>query len=400
VIKLAGQEPGHLQPIELLGAWAAQRGLNPQALMKLLIAGRLILIFEGFGEMAEAGNTEARLKHFRNLWRFCYPGSKLVFTGRPSFLLDRKERRVALGIDESSGSGPHCQAVRLSPFGSGQIRESLRWAPDRVVEEILNLAEKDQAFSDIVARPSLLFLVATLGDTPEFTEARRTRIDSATVIGLFVKSTLRRQTEKSRHCYHFMSLNESERAYFMDGIAAYTVHHKLPNQIVLKEFDEMVERLYEQIPEAVSKSPDARQSSFLASAQGTSPGQGRRPGAGQNRRAHLWAADGRPKHRQRPQIRPQIISGTAGRGRLSRPHDRPQGRWHRGHRRTVAINRECHAGLLDGRTRISPIPVVSGTALCVVAGYAGRPLAYGERNLVIIPDKFSVFMEEQVASKA
>ena len=116
-----GKSPATLQPIELLGAWAAQRGLNPQALMKLLIAGRLILIFKGFDEMAEVGDTEARLKHFRNLWRFCYPGSKLAFTGRPNLLLDQQERRAALGIDESSGSGPSqvsSAAMSTSAFGS------------------------------------------------------------------------------------------------------------------------------------------------------------------------------------------------------------------------------------------------------------------------------------------
>ena len=41
-------------------------------MLKLLIAGRLILIFEGFDEMANVADLEQRIDQFRALWRFSY----------------------------------------------------------------------------------------------------------------------------------------------------------------------------------------------------------------------------------------------------------------------------------------------------------------------------------------
>ncbi|MEO1387980.1 MAG: hypothetical protein AAFV85_11475 [Cyanobacteria bacterium J06634_6] len=68
LIELRGKSPKTLRPLELLGAWAAQYRVEPQALMQLHYAGRLIIIFEGFDEMAMVGNVEMRLGHFKSLW--------------------------------------------------------------------------------------------------------------------------------------------------------------------------------------------------------------------------------------------------------------------------------------------------------------------------------------------
>jgi len=76
LIELRGTSPRNLQPLSLLGAWAAPHGINPKAMLKLLIAGKILLIFEGFDEMALVGDAEMRLKHFRVLWEFCYERAK------------------------------------------------------------------------------------------------------------------------------------------------------------------------------------------------------------------------------------------------------------------------------------------------------------------------------------
>jgi hypothetical protein len=100
LIELRGMSPRNLTPLALLGAWASRYRIEPQALMRLLIAGRLLLIFEGFDEMALIGNMEARRKHFETLWKFCYPQNKILITGRPNFFLDDQEMKKALGIDK------------------------------------------------------------------------------------------------------------------------------------------------------------------------------------------------------------------------------------------------------------------------------------------------------------
>lgn len=219
--------------------------------MKLLQAGRLLLIFEGFDEMAEVSDADARFNHFRSLWRFCYPQAKILITGRPNFFLDDRELKALLGVDGSKATGPYVQALHLQPFSTTQIANSLRNAAVRNCREITQLAEKDNKFQDIVSRPSLLYIVNQLWDKPELKKHKQS-MNSALVIDLFIQYSYRRQTEKIRDGKQFMELNEAEREYFMNGIAAYMAKEKLPNQITLAAFNTVVEQLYELIPEEVS----------------------------------------------------------------------------------------------------------------------------------------------------
>src|SRR3989442_1157900 len=79
---------------------------------------------------------------------------------------------------------------------------------------------------------------------------------------LFIQNSYRRQTVKSseRKQYlgsnlrerPFMILNESERKFFMSGIAAYMGANELPNQITRAQFESAVKVLYDTIPDSVS----------------------------------------------------------------------------------------------------------------------------------------------------
>lgn len=250
-IELRGKSPSTLQPIELFGAWASPYRIDPKALYKLLQHGRLLLIFEGFDEMSQVGDSEARINHFRSIWKFCYKNSKMVITGRPNFFLDDCELKTALGIEESIASGPYCEALHLQPFSIGQIEDSLRWLDDDSRSQILELSEKDKNFYDIVSRPSLLFIVAILWKDKS-TKFINENIDSATIISLFINHSLRRQIEKQSDGRKFMILTESERRFFMKGVAAFMASENLQNQINPAEFNEAIIRLFEYIPDEIS----------------------------------------------------------------------------------------------------------------------------------------------------
>lgn len=249
-LELRGKSPSTLQPVELLGAWASSYRIDPRALLKLLIKGRVFLILEGFDEMAGVTDRDARINHFRALWRFAYPNSKLLFTGRPNFFLDDTELKAALGIASACGSGPYCEHVRLLPFGRSQIRESLRWATNSIRDEILELSEKDGNFYDIVSRPSLLYIVGRLWRSPDFTPISEV-VDAAQVMGAFVQHCYRRQTEKHRGFQEFMVLTEGERIFFMDGVVALMATDRMPNQITQLQFNRAISKLYEVIPETI-----------------------------------------------------------------------------------------------------------------------------------------------------
>lgn len=259
LIELRGSSPRNMTPLQLLGAWASKYRLDPGALFRLLVAGRLLLIFEGFDEMALAGDVEMRLKHFQTLWQFCYPKAKILITGRPNFFFDRAEMVAALGLREPKADQPYCQDFRLRMFTPEQIALALRPYPDATVEQISELAEANPRFWDIVARPSLLHAVASIWDAEKLAE-KAPELTSASVMGLYVRQSYRRQgaKESGSGAIQVAGLNSAERSYFMTGIACHMLAKDLPNQITGRELRALVEDLIEAIPDEVSAGPDVK----------------------------------------------------------------------------------------------------------------------------------------------
>lgn len=253
LIELRGKSPRDLGPLELLGAWASQYRIEPQALMRLHIAGRLVLIFEGFDEMALIGSPELRLRHFRSLWKFCYPNTKIIITGRPNFFLDDREMKTALGIIKPISDKPYCEAIRLLPFTVDQIREALREQKQLVREQICSLAQTEARFLELVSRPSLLHVVSILWERERLYE-KTALLSSAYVMECFVRSSYRRQGLKAQGSREFMALNSSERDYFMCGTASYMAAEQLSNQISSEQLNDLIDALTQAIPISVSTS--------------------------------------------------------------------------------------------------------------------------------------------------
>lgn len=251
LIELRGKSPRNMTIKEILAAWAEPYDISPRALMKLLIAGRFVLILEGFDEMDLTGDAEIRLNHFKTLWQFCYPKSKIIITGRPNFFLDDKEMKAGLGIHEPTWERPYCQALHLLPFSIEKIEQSLRAVDKQTRQEIVELYKQDKKFKEIVSRPSLLNIVSILWKTEQLSQYKG-KINSALVMQLFIKHSLARQTAKVQDHRNFMILNSSEREYFMLGIAAYMAVNDLPNQITKQQLDEAVRLLLKVIPDSAS----------------------------------------------------------------------------------------------------------------------------------------------------
>ncbi|WP_031480370.1 NACHT domain-containing protein [Maridesulfovibrio frigidus] len=258
LIDLKSKSPSSLSPVELLGVWASKYNIIPKAMHKLLVAGKLCIIFEGFDEMQGVADHDARINHFTSLWKFSYPNSKIIITGRPNFFLDDDELKHSLGIQDAQGVGPSCKALYLRPFTSDQVHNSLRKCDTKVQEEILSLFEENSVFRDIASRPSLLYIISIIWNNAEMIEHRNAnKLTSAFIISTFINNCCNRQTEKQfKHTpqhQNFMILNESELRYFMNGIAVYMVRKNGLNQISSKDLTRITEVLYEFIPDEVSK---------------------------------------------------------------------------------------------------------------------------------------------------
>ena len=201
--------------------------------------------------MALVGDQEMRLKHFRTIWQFCYPRAKILITGRPNFFLDDKEMKAALGISKPNADGPYSEAIRLAPFGPGQIARSLRRQEALVREQICALVEKNPGFSDLVSRPSLLHIVSVLWAKERLSE-KVDHLTPASLIEIFVRHSYRRQGLKEAGSPDFMALTTSERQYFMRGIATFMAAEALPNRISVMQLNTLIEDLIRVIPDSVS----------------------------------------------------------------------------------------------------------------------------------------------------
>ena len=137
--------------------------------------------------------------------------------------------------------------LQLRPFDINKIRTSLRWTGASTTEEVVAAANNTQIL-EIVSRPSLLYIVATLW--PELRSLFKSgRITSSEVIDKFIFHSYQRQAEKGKENPEFMRLSTTERRYFHEGLAVYMASQGTTNQIMNADLAAATERLYEAYPD-------------------------------------------------------------------------------------------------------------------------------------------------------
>lgn len=106
--------------------------LDLRRMRRLLDEGRLLLIFDGFDEMASRGNLHETLSNFREIKRVSLPGVKTLLTSRTHyFRSDREAEQVFEGramiadnpLIEEIKERPEFLVVQLREFSDEQIRE-------------------------------------------------------------------------------------------------------------------------------------------------------------------------------------------------------------------------------------------------------------------------------------
>jgi hypothetical protein len=263
LVELRGRSPRNTTPEGLIAEWAYHFSrITPKAVMKLIIAGHALVILESFDEMALAGDAQGRHAHFQTLWGFCYPKSKVLFTGRPNYFLDDRELKSALKIEQSVAAGAYCDSLRLEPFAPDQMESALRSYPPRTRNEIIALAKSNPKFYELASRGSLLYAIGELWGRSGGLAQQGKNINSAVVVGTFIRSTYERQAAKvhelrskgasRKRLLDFMILNSAEREFFMSAIASYMAVTGLPNQIASAQLQMVVETLYHKLPEEIS----------------------------------------------------------------------------------------------------------------------------------------------------
>lgn len=252
IIELRGKSPRNMQLIEIIASWCINYSINPKALMKMFVEGKLLLILEGFDEIDLVGDENIRQQHFNRLWEFAsYKQSKIMITGRPNLFLNKYEREEKLHLKKDTKRLFYCDEIKLLPFDKDQIKFALRNVNNLVQIEILEFINnnKNDTFIDLISRPSTLYQVSILWEEIKIKE----NLNSSYIIKEFINHSYRRQneklltigTEEIKPVLHF-----KEREFFMIGIAA--AMNDNTNQINLIDLNRIISDLYTHIPDEVS----------------------------------------------------------------------------------------------------------------------------------------------------
>ncbi len=204
LIELRSKNPAETDPLGFLAQWANRYSLSAQHVMNLIKAGRAVVIFEGFDELRNAGRMYERHEHFNTLWGFAYPGVKLIFTGRPNFFLDEKEKNSTLRADpaEGAGSNAYTEILRICMFKLSSIAAACRAYSPSTREGIIRTSKSHKEFREIVARPSMLPVAATIWPNIEKLESSGVELSNANLLEEYLSAVYTRkeaEVDKDRY---------------------------------------------------------------------------------------------------------------------------------------------------------------------------------------------------------
>ncbi|VVT34736.1 membrane hypothetical protein [Hoeflea sp. EC-HK425] len=256
LIELRGQSPSETDPLGFLSPWCARYRLLPQQVLNLIKAGDAVVIFEGFDELRNAGRAFYRHQHFNALWRFAYPGTKIIFTGRPNFFLDQEEANRTLRNQESRklGGDAFTSIWRLRKLDPNQIISACRNYEKVVREGIEDAIKTNPDFLEILSRPSMLPVVATIWNDIHYLQEGGAPLTGAVLIEKYIQAVFSRkeaELERDRIKHdapsgsRYLILPKQVRELLTICVAWKMSGLKAKNTIARSDITELVREVYE-----------------------------------------------------------------------------------------------------------------------------------------------------------
>ena len=264
LVELRGQNPAESDPVAFLSPWAGRYGLPPKQVYNLIRAGDAIIIFEGFDELRNAGRAFDRHEHFNALWRMAFPGTKIVFTGRPNFFLDEREKNRTLRSDLLKGAAGNAftQLWELDRLVEGEVRAVANGFGPELGRAIIEAAEKHPAFFEIVSRPSMLPVVATIWPTIAALQAQGVDLTGAILLEYYLQAIYRRKEEEIERDQRdaaapegvsYLLLPREAREIFSLAIVWKMADTDARNTIRRQTFDAVISEIYDDVFTAFQK---------------------------------------------------------------------------------------------------------------------------------------------------
>ncbi|KST63869.1 WD40 domain-containing protein [Mastigocoleus testarum] len=171
--------------------------------------GKLLLIFDGFDEMASRIDRQEMINNFWELAKVVVPGAKVILTCRTEHFPEAREGRALLNAElqasvaHLSGETPQFEVLELEKFNKEQIRQLLsHQAQDVTVEKVMGNSE----LLDLARRPVMTELI--LEALPDIEAGKP--VDMSRVYLYAVKQKMQRDIKVERT---FTSL--ADKLYFL-----------------------------------------------------------------------------------------------------------------------------------------------------------------------------------------
>jgi WD40 repeat protein len=135
---------------------------NYEAFQWLNSMGKLLLIFDGFDEMASRVDHQQMITNFLELSKAIVPGAKAILTSRTEHFIDQKESYKLLNTDlrdfarNLNWGPPQFEILELEPFNDQQIRQALLF---RTNESVVQQIMSNKKLLDLSQRPIMTELI-------------------------------------------------------------------------------------------------------------------------------------------------------------------------------------------------------------------------------------------------
>ena len=185
------------------------RSLTYSAFEQLNRMGKLLLIFDGFDEMAARVDRQEMINNFWELAKAVVPGAKVILTCRTEHFPEAREGRDVLNAQlqasttNLTGEMPQFEVLELEKFGDEQIRQvMLLQAETSTVEQVMG----NPQLLDLARRPVMTELI--LEALPDIEAGKP--VDMSRVYLYAVRRKMERDIKEERT---FTSL--AEKLYFL-----------------------------------------------------------------------------------------------------------------------------------------------------------------------------------------
>jgi WD40 repeat protein/transcriptional regulator with XRE-family HTH domain len=217
--------------------------LSSEVFSQLNRMGKLLLIFDGFDEMASKVDNQKMVNNFWELARVIEGNTKAILTCRTEHFPEAQEGRKLLSAELKAstsnlmGKPPQFEVLELKPFDDEQIRKAISQQTED--ESVVELVMRNPSLHDLARRPVMTELI--LEALPDIEQGKPVDISRVYLYAVRKKMECDIKTERT-----FTSL--SDKLYFMCELA-WEMLSKDTMKINYREFPDRVRKLFPHITE-------------------------------------------------------------------------------------------------------------------------------------------------------